>query len=222
MGFKVIVSDGNSNAPGFEYADDHYVASTYDISDTLNAVKKYQRRNKSIDGIISVASDVPLTVATIAENFNLPSISVETARICSNKLIMKEHFLKKKIPIPWFKEIHSIKELKSVIKDRGNSLVLKPIDSRGSRGVLRLIKNIDINWAFNYSKKLSSLSKIMVEEFEQGPQYSTESICTKNKIYTPGFSDRYYPFLKKFAPFIIENGGELPSSVSFNNKKRIT
>ena len=152
MGLKVIVSDGNPNAPGFEFADEHYVASTYDLYETLNAVKKYHRRNKRIDGITSVAADVPLTVASIAENFDLPSISVETAKICSNKLIMKEHLLKKKIPVPWFKEIHSINELKSVIKDRGNPLIIKPIDSRGSRGVLRLTKNIDIGWAFNYSK----------------------------------------------------------------------
>jgi len=51
----------------------------------------------------------------------------------------------------------------------------------------------------------------MVEEFLPGPQISTESLVVAGKCYTPGFSDRNYELLDRYAPHMIENGGDLPS-----------
>jgi len=53
----------------------------------------------------------------------------------------------------------------------------------------------------------------MIEEFIKGPQLSTESIVYKGKCYTIAFSDRNYEFLQRFSPHIIENGGDIPSSL---------
>jgi biotin carboxylase len=33
------------------------------------------------------------------------------------------------------------------------------------------------------------------------------------QCFTPGFSDRNYEYLERFAPFFIENGGDLPSTL---------
>ena len=51
----------------------------------------------------------------------------------------------------------------------------------------------------------------MVERFPFGPQVSTESLVVDGLSYTKGFSDRNYEFLGRYAPHIIENGGQLPS-----------
>ena len=51
----------------------------------------------------------------------------------------------------------------------------------------------------------------MIEQFLDGPQISTESIITNYKCYTTGMSDRNYEYIRKYYPFIIENGGDLPS-----------
>src|SRR6202012_1974752 len=42
---------------------------------------------------------------------------------------------------------------------------------------------------------------------------STESVVVNGKCYTPGFSDRSYEYLERYAPFFIENGGDLPSQL---------
>ena len=47
----------------------------------------------------------------------------------------------------------------------------------------------------------------------EGPQVSTESMMIDGNCYTIGFADRNYEYLEKYAPFIIENGGDLPSSL---------
>ena len=54
-----------------------------------------------------------------------------------------------------------------------------------------------------------------------GPQISVESIIVDGVSYTIGYSDRNYEFLKRFSPFIIENGGELPSFIDDVTKKNI-
>jgi biotin carboxylase len=54
----------------------------------------------------------------------------------------------------------------------------------------------------------------MVEQYLDGPQVSTESVVVDAKCFTPGFSDRNYEYLERYAPFFIENGGDLPSHLS--------
>ena len=51
----------------------------------------------------------------------------------------------------------------------------------------------------------------MVEQYLNGPQVSTESVVIGGRCFTPGFSDRNYEYLERYAPFFIENGGDLPS-----------
>src|ERR1700759_4759096 len=51
----------------------------------------------------------------------------------------------------------------------------------------------------------------MVEQYLDGPQVSTESLVIDGVCHTPGFSDRNYEYLEKYAPFFVENGGGLPS-----------
>ena len=211
MGLSVIVSDIDSNAPSIELADHFLNADTYDANKTIDEVNKFQKDNRPIDGVICLANDVPLTVAMIANEFGLPGIPVESAEIVSDKILMKDLFKEHSLPIPWYEEIYSSEQLKSLAKERGFPLVIKPVDSRGSRGVLLLTKDIDLEWAYSISRDYSPSNRVMVEQFLEGPQVSTESIVIDSNVTTIGFSDRNYENLEKFAPHIVEDGGELPS-----------
>jgi biotin carboxylase len=124
---------------------------------------------------------------------------------------MKRKFASDGVPVPWFSPVESSDHLRQIVAARGYTLVLKPVDSRGARGVLRLMANVDLDWAFRLSHSHSPTGRVMVEQFMPGPQVSTESIVLDGVAYTPGFSDRNYEYLERYAPHIIENGGELPS-----------
>lgn len=210
-GLHVVVSDKNPNAPGMEIADDRILASTYDIEQTLVAVTHYHNQLRSINGVMCMATDVPLTVASIADHLGLPGIPIKAAQLTSDKMLMKGCFKENSLSIPWYCEIFNSKELETLVQQRGFPLVIKPVDSRGARGVLRLTEGIDLDWAFSLSKSYSPTGRVMVEEYLEGPQVSTESLVVNGRIYTIGFSDRNYEFLDTFAPYIIENGGDLPS-----------
>ena len=211
LGFHVVVSDRNPNAPGFAIADDRIIASTYDPKETLAAALEYHTNTRPIDGVITIGCDVPLTVATVADRLSLPGIPVEAAELAQDKLAMKRRFAEAGIPVPWFAPLPDADALKRAVKQRGHDLVVKPIDSRGSRGVQRLKPGANLDTVWETAAAQSPTRRVMVEAYLPGPQISTESILIEGEGFTPGFSDRNYEYLDRYAPYFIENGGDLPS-----------
>jgi len=222
MGLHVVVSDINPKAPGFDIADDHVIADTYGVKDTVAAALHYHNRIRPIDGVICIAADVPLTVASVAHALGLPGVTIETAQLASDKLAMKERFVEKGISIPWFCGVESITHLRRILSEQGFPLVLKPVDSRGARGVLRLTESVDLDWAYDHSLFFSPSGRVMVEEYLEGPQISTESVLMNGQAFTPGFVDRNYEFLDRFGPYIIENGGHQPSILNTKQQSAVT
>lgn len=221
LGLTVVVSDASADSPGIRLADHSIYASTYDPDETLLGVNNFLKNGKKIDGVLALGSDVPTTVAHIANTLNIQGISLDSARLFSNKIEMKQKFLDNKINTPWFKKLLSVTELRRVLQNTNKYYVIKPADSRGARGVLRINSSSDINWAFAFAKSQSRTGQVIIEEYLEGPQFSTESIVIGGKSFTIGFSDRNYEFIDKFAPHIIENGGHLPSSITFETKMSI-
>jgi biotin carboxylase len=223
MGLRLVVSDKDPDAPGFAFAedDDRLLASTYDIEATVAAASRYHREVRPIDGVMCIASDIPRTVAAVAAALSLPGITEDSARLSSDKLDMKVKFRQDGIPVPWFRLVKSASELREIALGRGFPLVIKPVDSRGARGVLRLTEAIDLNWSYEFSASHSPSGRVIVEEFLEGPQISTESIVLEGVAYTPGLADRNYEFLDRFAPHIIENGGDLPTRLSPQEQRSI-
>lgn len=209
MDLHVVVSDGSPNAPGLTEADDALIASTYDVEATVAAAQEYERTKRKIDGVLSIGADVPLTVASVAHALNLPGLSLEAAQIATDKLAMKERLAEANIPIPWFSGVADAGHLDRLRARR--DLIVKPVDSRGSRGVVHLTRDVDTDWAFEQAREISPTRRVMAEAYLEGPQVSTESVVVGRDILTPGFADRNYELLERYAPYFIENGGDQPS-----------
>lgn len=220
MGLFVIVSDQNPASPAISYADDFIHASTYNIEETVDKVIIYNKKRK-IDGIVLVGADVPLTQAHVAKELGIFGPSIETATLTSNKLLMKQTFLRDNIPIPWFAGVENFAELRYYIKNKNYDLIIKPVDSRGARGVLQLKHVPSLKWAYDYAMRQSPSHKLILEEVIYGPQVSTESIVLNGFTYTPGFIDRNYEYWENFAPFVIENGGEQPTQLKEGVKTKV-
>jgi biotin carboxylase len=155
-----------------------------------------------------------MTVSAVAENIGLPGITRASALLAADKLAMKDSFAAFGVPIPWYQPVFEPESVRQILNTRQSCLVIKPVDSRGARGVLKIDCKSDIDWAFSIAAENSPTGRVMVEAYLKGPQVSTESLVLDGKCFTPGFSDRNYEFLDRFAPNIIENGGDLPSFLS--------
>ncbi len=211
MGLYVVVSDRDVAAPGFAHSDSCLIADVYSPDETAAAAERYSRKIRKIDGVICVAADAPLTVAAVAERLRVPGISRDTATVASDKLAMKQRFLAAGLPIPWFSPVATVQALQRFAIERCHNLVIKPVDSRGSGGVQRIAQVKDLDRAFALARQHSPTQRVMVEEYLEGPQVSTESVVIDGRCYTPGFSDRNYEFVERYAPFFVENGDDLPS-----------
>lgn len=221
MGLFVVVSDRDPRAPGFAFADSCILADVYGPEETAQAAERFNRKVRRIDGVICVAADAPVTAAHVAERLGLPGIGLQSARLACDKMAMKQRFAAAGVPVPWFREVATAQELQRVAIERGADLVIKPVDSRGSRGVQRLSKVSDLAAAFVFARRHSPSERVMVEQYLSGPQLSTESLICEGQVFTPGLSDRNYEYLDRFAPFFIENGGDLPSHLPADQQAKV-
>jgi biotin carboxylase len=220
LGLHVVVSDRDPNAPGLLEADDCLISSTYDSSATMRAAQRYAQTVRPIHGVLSIGGDVPWTVANVAQSLGLPGLSLEAAHLASDKLAMKERLRARGVPVPWFEGIESAAHLARRRTEHA-VLVVKPVDSRGSRGVVRLTPAVDTKWAFEQAREISPTGRVMAEAYLDGPQVSTESILVAGQLETPGFADRNYEYLERFAPYFIENGGDLPSHLPAETQRAV-
>ncbi len=215
MGLFVVATDGAVDAAGANVADDFILSSTYDLKGTAEKACDYHTNVRPIDGVIAVASDIPHTVAAVANKLGLAGNSLETALTSIDKVHMKQAFQKDKVAIPQYYELTTLPQLEEVLSAKPTTAhILKPADSRGARGVIRLLPDVDINWAFDEALSHSPTKRLILEEFIEGPQISTESLVIDGICHTFGFSDRNYQRIKEYAPFMIEDGGELPANIS--------
>ena len=214
MGLHVVVADGNPAAPVFGLADAAVVVSTYDEEGMAKQAALFSVRDRRVDGVFAASADVPRTVARVAEALGLPGISRATAHLAADKLAMKRHLRAAGIAVPDFWPVDSAEELRRCLERAGWRLVVKPVDSRGARGVLQLRPGSDLAWAFGHARAQSPTGRVMAEAFVPGPQFSTESVLIGGEGRTPAMIDRNYARLDEFAPFIIEDGGNQPSCLS--------
>lgn len=220
MGLELVVCDFDLRAPGFRHATHQILASVYHIEECLPAVEAFHTKHP-IDGVMCLACDVPHIVARIAKSLGLPGISLAAADRAIDKLAMKQQFEADGIAIPNYWAVLSAKEIKDIQRTQYPELVVKPVDSRGSKGVSRLKEGGDAAWAYDYALANSPTGQVMVEEYIAGPQVSTESIIIDGQAVTPALSDRSYEFLEKYYPYIVENGGDMPSALPAAVTERI-
>ena len=211
LGHRVVASDFRPEAPGLALASRGVVASVYDPEETLNAARRFAAREGKPDGVLCAAADAPRTASRLAEYFGLPAVSLHAASLATDKLAMKERLAEAGVPIPWFHPVLGPDHLEELFQKEGPPLIVKPADSRGARGVIRLDEEIDLGWAYAEARHHSPSGRVLVERFLEGPQVSTESLAFGSRVETPGFADRNYEFLERYAPFVVENGGDLPT-----------
>ncbi|WP_417450183.1 ATP-grasp domain-containing protein [Kordiimonas sp.] len=219
MGLELVVCDIDPNAPGFAYAAHRILASVYHAQDCIPAVLAFHAHT-AVDGVMCLACDVPHIVARIAKALDLPGIDVKSADLTVDKLAMKDRFRAHGVAVPPYRAISGLAELEAAKTEWGD-VVVKPVDSRGSKGVSLMRAADKLAWAYDYALENSPSGRVMAEKYLSGPQVSTESIVIGSTAITPAMSDRSYEYLDRFAPFIVENGGDMPCELAANMKEKI-
>lgn len=215
LGYDVLVVDGNPAAPAFSKADCFRVVSTYDHVGVLDAAREYVKVGGTIDGVWTVASDVPLTVAYVAHHLGLFSSGIPAGWITSDKWRMQRMLDLYDVPHPRAR-LEDASVVPQLIAEYGFPVIVKPTDSRGGRGVNLVSSKADAALATRDALAYTAPgNKLMIQEYFPGPQLSVEGYMVGSVAFISGIFDRNYEYLDKYAPHIVENGGEMPSKYAY-------
>lgn len=222
-GLRVLAADSNPNAPGFAYADEVAVVSNRDAAGLKQLCDSSARRGHPVAGVLVMGTDIPHIAAELAIHAKIPGPSVETGTWTTNKFLMKERLAQAGVAVPWYALVNDFETLLRMMQQHGgDKFVIKPTDRSGARGVFVTRRGAaDLKAMYDEAKAEAYSGEVIVEEFIEGPQISTESILWQGKAYTPGFVDRNYEMLERFAPHVIENGGTHPSRVTGRRRAEI-
>jgi biotin carboxylase len=197
MGCRAVVLDYAADCPARKLADEFILASCYDADAVLGALTFRP------DAVLCAGVDAPHVAAAIAERYDLPGISTETALLSKDKAEQWHALVDTGVNLPptW---IGSPPETRD-----GKMLVIKPADSRGSRGVLRMPAYQALAYR-DQAARMSPTGRTVWQEWIDGTQLSTESIIQDGRVLFTAIAERNYSRLEEFAPNVIEDGSDMP------------
>ncbi len=188
MGFEVVVVSVTGNYPGFSVADKAYEIDVRDRGKILEVAKE-----ERICGILTDQTDLPvLTVAYVADQLGLPGVGYDCALRFTNKYNMRQYCERVGVPGPKHSKVSSLQEAVSLAKDFRFPLVLKPVDSQGSRGVIKIDVKDDLEDAFQKAIVHSAVQEVILEEFFQGREVVIEGFMANNQFTNLVIGDREY------------------------------
>lgn len=184
MGLHTVCFAWAEGAVCKDEADEFYPISIVEKEQILSIC-----REKQIDGICTIASDVAApTVAFIGQNLGLVANSYEVARRANNKYLMRQAFTVAGIPCPAYNKITSFEQLN--IEAFRLPLIVKPTDRSGSLGITKVEKIEDMYNAVETALQCSFKHEAIVEEYVEGREISVEFISYKGVHYPLQITDK--------------------------------
>jgi biotin carboxylase len=215
MGLTVIATDRNPDAVGFKYCDH---AITLDSKDAEGHAKfALENREKLNIKAAFAGSDCAITVSAITNALGLPGIPMDVAKRSNNKALMKERWIRDKVPTPYGAEVTTIKEAQAILKHIGFPAIVKAVDNAASRGSMKIDSEGQLQQAIENAKAASTTGTAIIEEYIVGNEQSVESIVWQGRHYPVSIADRIFGY----HPYHIETAHVDPSTLPSEQKKRI-
>ena len=166
---EIILIDMSDKVKAIPYADKFLKISTMDRLAVLNAA-----REENIDYILTACGDQPLsTMAWVSEQLGTPTyLTEQEVRDLTNKRYMKDKMVANGIPTA--KHIYIDKTWDGTLPDFQYPLVVKPVDSNGSKGVKKVFSSEDLEASLQEAFRYSLSGDVIIEEFKCGEELSCD------------------------------------------------
>lgn len=173
LGIYVITVDYIPNNIAHRYSDEYHNVSIIDKEAVLQLA-----RNLQIDGIMSFAVDPGVVCAAyVACKMGLPSPPLESVEILQNKAKFRHYLEINGFNVPKSKG-YKKEEISRALKDVSYfswPVIVKPVDSAGSKGVKRVDKPEDLDNAIKNAISNSLSGSFIIEDFIEKDGYSTDT-----------------------------------------------
>ena len=174
LGCHVITCDYLPDNIAHKYSDEYHNVSILDKEAVLSLARKLQ-----IDGIMSFAVDPGVvTAAYVADRMGLPQAGpYESVCILQNKELFRSFLESNGFNVPKSRGFSTYEEAYSDRDYFTWPVIVKPVDSAGSKGVSRVDSPEGLKAAFENAKSHSFSGKVIIEEFIEKKGCSSDSDC---------------------------------------------
>jgi biotin carboxylase len=214
IGLKVIVTDRNSSAPCFAYADVPVQIDGRDI-ESLVAFTLLNKERLEIKGVFTL-TELVTSVASVAQAAGLPGVTVKSAVACQNKAISKNLWLEKDVPTPVGDVAYNITEAKNLFERLKGSAFIKPVTGFGGQASQKIRSKGELDVYLSKEDK-SILFPCIIEEHIDGTMHDVNGLFNEKGHFLPmGIVDRF--FLNDYP---VEKEIRTPSSLSESQQREL-
>ncbi len=190
LGLYTITCDYLPENPGHILADEYHNVSTTEKEAVLELAQKLQ-----IDGIVAYASDPAApTAAYVAEKMGLPGNPFKSVELLTEKDLFREFLLSNGFNSPKAAGVCNYEEALKIIDDYKFPVMVKPVDSSGSKGVVKIYSKDELTVAYEEAMSYSRAKRIVIEEFIQkkGYQVSGDGFSVDGKLVFTSYGNELY------------------------------
>ena len=219
MGFYVITCDYLEDNPGHKFADEYYNVSTTDLDGVLELAKKCE-----IDGIVAYASDPAApTAAYVAEKLNLPGNPFESVKILTQKDLFRDFLYKNGFNTPRAKGYSSFEKAYEEIDKFQFPVMVKPVDSSGSKGVVKIFEKTELKDAVDEALMYSRNGRFIIEGFivKKGYQVSGDGFSVDGKLVFTSYGNELYNKSCEGTRDYVALGEFWPSLLTEEQKRKV-
>jgi biotin carboxylase len=208
MGWRTVAADANPDAPCRSLADRFALVDLKDREGML-ALARSLRDGEGLDAVFTAGTDFSTTVSYVCERLSLPCIPLAAAERATDKLLMRRCLREAGVPCPDFIEYDGRGDPAAAAAGLHRPLVVKPVDSMGSRAVRRVDADAELQDACRAAMAVSRSGRAVVEEYMEGPELSLDAIVQRGDVTVCGVADR----IIRFPPFFVEMGHTMWTSL---------
>ncbi|PCH68707.1 MAG: carbamoyl-phosphate-synthetase [Bacteroidales bacterium] len=216
-GYYVITCDYTPENPGHQYADEYINLSTTDLKGVLKLSRKLE-----IDGILAYASDPAApTAAYVAEKMGLAGNPYKSVKTLSEKDLYRSFLLMNKFKTPKYGGYSTLKDFSNYSTEFTYPVLVKPVDSSGSKGISMVNDLWEMGKAINFAMKFSRNKRFIVEEYieKKYPQLDGDIFVYDSKITAYYLGDQKNDLeVNQFVPSSINYPSLLPEKFHENIK----
>lgn len=190
-GYYVITVDYAPNNIAHQYSDEFHNVSILDKDAMLNLAQELK-----IDGILSFGVDPGvITAAYVAEQMGLNfQCSYEVACILQDKSRFRQFLKDNNFNVPNAKGYSSKEEAIDDMEYYNWPVIVKPVDSAGSKGVMRVDDISQLSSAIDYALSESHNGHFIIEDFleKEGNSSDCDSFTVDGKLVFCSFNDQLF------------------------------
>lgn len=190
LGYYTVLCDYLPDNPGQYHADKFYLVSTIDKEAVLKVAQ-----DEAVDGVLAYASDPAApTAAYVAEKMGLPTNPYESVQILSNKDQFRKFLAENGFCTPKALGFSALEDIKRAQDQFRLPVLIKPVDSSGSKGIKRIDDWTQLDDAYAYAMEYSREKRVVIEEYLEkfGYQIAGDGLVVNGKLVFRYFGNDHF------------------------------